>query len=257
MKARATPDAGDGTFEAVVSTYNVEYDVGWSWTEQILPGCFADSIAAHPTIPIFYNHNWDGGPIGRAAPTEGATSLSVAGQLYLGQGDLVGRVYQAMLDEALEEWSIGFWAEEITWDKADPDLDSIAKGDLVEASVCMRGANPETGTTEPAARAQVYIAGDEKAREREVMRVRSVVEDLGGPPPRRRSSAADCSACDHPADLHNDTADGDNTGACTSPGCDCSEMDGDDVTTDSAAAERRSRQWSLLARGWPRDGLRL
>src|ERR1700681_53998 len=109
MQVRATPDAGAGAVEAVVSTYDLEDDIGWGWTEQILDGCFTESITAHPTMPIFYNHDWYGAPIGSAQPTEADQKLTVAGRLYLDKGDpLVARVYQAMLDEALEEWSIGF-----------------------------------------------------------------------------------------------------------------------------------------------------
>jgi hypothetical protein len=183
MKVRATPENGDGTFLAQVSTYELEYDIGWGYTEQILADCFADSITAHPTIPIFYNHGWMAGPMGSGQPTENKADLTVAGRLYLGQGDLVGRVYQAMLDEALEEWSIGFWPEEIAWSKDNPQCDQIVRGDLAEASICIRGANPETGTLELNGR-DAWIEGDESARKRELARMRSLfgdLPDLGAP----------------------------------------------------------------------------
>ena len=183
MQVRATPDQGAGTFEAVVSTYELEYDIGWGWTEQIQAGCFADSIKAHPTIPIFYNHQWEAGPIGSGQPVEQGDKLVVAGALYLGQGHLVDRVYQAMIDNALEEWSIGFWPEEMSWTEDNPTCDVIVAGDLAEASVCVRGANPDTGTVDLAGK-PAWIAGDERTREREVMRIRSLA---GGAPPRRRS----------------------------------------------------------------------
>lgn len=180
MMVRATPEEGEGTFMSVVSTYNLDYDIGWGWTERILPGCFADSIASHPALPIFYNHDWLGAPIGVGKASEGDDKLTVAGRLYLDMGDpLVARVYQAMKDEALQEWSIGFWPESITNDKDAPYCDQIAKGDLAEASVCVRGANPDTGTLELNGR-QAYIAGDETARRQEVSRLRRMftVPDL-------------------------------------------------------------------------------
>jgi HK97 family phage prohead protease len=172
MKVRATPEKGEGTGEAVVSTYDLEFEVGWGWTEKVLPGAFADSIVAHPTIPIFFNHDWDDGPIGSGQPTEADDQLTVAFQLYLGLGDRVDRVYKGMQDGALEEWSIGFWAEEILWDKDSPQCDQIALGDLAEASVCVRGANPATGTLELNGRAG-WIDGDEQERQKEVARLRS------------------------------------------------------------------------------------
>lgn len=184
MEVRATPGQGDGTYEAVVSSYELEYEIGWGWTEQILAGCFEDSIAAHPTIPTFYQHEWSAGPIGSGQPAEAKTNLVVKGRLYLGMGHLVDRVYQAMLDEALEEWSIGFWPEQITWDSDNPQCDAIVSGDLAEASVCVRGANPETGTLELNSR-KAWVMGDEPVRRAEVDRLRKRynVPDLG----RRRS----------------------------------------------------------------------
>ena len=192
MKVRATPEKGEGTGEAVVSTYDLEYEVGFGWTEKIIPGCFDASITDHPTIPIYHQHNWDDGPIGSGQPTEADDQLTVAFALYLGQGDLVGRVYQAMLDKALEEWSIGFWAEEITWDKGDPMCDQISLGDLAEASICVRGANPETGTLELNGRAG-WIDGDEEVRKKEVARLRSRynVADLGKLKPTKRAPDPD------------------------------------------------------------------
>lgn len=174
MQVRATPAAGDGTFSAVVSTYQLEYDVGWGWTEQIMPGCFAESIKTHAAIPIFYNHQWDHAPIGSGTAAEDGNQLVVTGGLYLGAGDMVTRVYQAMVDGALEEWSIGFWPEEMAWEQSNPNCDQIIRGDLAEASICIRGANPETGTLELNARSQpVYLMGGEDVRRREVSRLRA------------------------------------------------------------------------------------
>lgn len=188
MKVRATPDEGEGTFEAKVSTYGLAYDVGWGWTEKILPGAFAESIEQHSTIPVFYTHDWAAGPLGVGKPVESDDMLTVAGKLYLGMAERIDVIYQAMLDEALEEWSIAFWPETITNDKDEPNCDQIVKGDLAEASVCVRGANPETGTLE--LRQQAYIDGDAREREREVVRLRSLftVPDLDVPPVERQTS---------------------------------------------------------------------
>jgi HK97 family phage prohead protease len=179
MQVRATPGQGAGTGQAVVSTLNLAYDIGYGYTEMVLPGAFAASIAAHPTIPIFYNHSWDTGPVGVGKPSEQGNKLIVDFELFLGKGDLVDRVYQAMSDEALTEWSVGFWAEEITVDQANPKCDMIAKGDLAEASVCVRGANPETGTLELAGRSG-WLMGDEHERRREVEIVKRSVKQLVG-----------------------------------------------------------------------------
>ena len=181
MKVRATPGIGPGTGQAVVSTYNLAYDIGFGYTEMLLPGRFADSIASHPTIPIYHQHNWDDGPIGVGKPSEQGNQLIVDFELFLGEGDLVCRVYKAMVNEALDEWSVGFWAEAITNDTQNPKCDQIAKGDLAEASVCVRGANPETGTLELASRGRVgWLMGTEAERKREVELVRRATRQLVG-----------------------------------------------------------------------------
>ena len=177
MQVRATPGQGKGTGQAVVSTFNLEYRIGFGFSEQVLPGAFADSIAAHPTIPIFYNHDWAGAPIGSGRPKEQGNQLLVDFRLYLGQSDLVDRVYQAMIDEALEEWSIGFWAETITTTNENPKCDQIAQGDLAEASVCVRGANPVTGTLELAGKTG-WLMGNEREQKAEVDRIRAATKRL-------------------------------------------------------------------------------
>lgn len=180
MQVRATPDAGDGTFVATISTFNIAYDIGWGWQELILAGAFDESIAAHPVIPVYHQHNWMDGPIGSGKPSADANELTLTGSLYLGMGDLVARVYQAMLDGALEEWSVGYWPQTIISDEDQKMVDQIAKGDLAEGSVCVRGANPETGTVE--LNSLAWIDGDATAREREVIRIRSLfggLPDLG------------------------------------------------------------------------------
>jgi HK97 family phage prohead protease len=206
MQVRATPENGPGTGTAVVSTLGLEYEIGWGWTEMIQSGCFDISMAAHPTIPIFYNHDWYGAPIGTGKPREEDGKLIVDFGLYLNDGDpLVARVYHAMVDKALEEWSIGFWAEKIEWDDDKGDCDIITQGDLAEASSCVRGANPETGTLELANR-RGWVMGDDAARKREVSCLRSRsfnVPDLSGLRDRKatptHSTATDDGAWDGPA----------------------------------------------------------
>lgn len=153
VRAATDTDAPAGSFVAVGATYGLEYEIGWGWREILEPGVFAASIEAHPAIPIFWQHRWDMAPIGVGAPEEanldGKDVLLVRGQLLLDADDpLVRRVHAAMLAGAVEEWSIGYYAEEIAWSKDDPELDRIVAGDLAELSSVVRGANPETGTVE-------------------------------------------------------------------------------------------------------------
>jgi len=251
LQARATPDDGPGSFSATVSAYNLAYDVGWGWTELILPGAFADAVVRHPAIPTFYEHDWAAGPIGVCSPTEGPQALSVAGHLYLELSERARVIYQGMLDGALEEWSVAFWPETIVSEDDKPLCDQIAKGDLAEASVCVRGVNPGTETVD--LRSQPgWIVGDEGQRQREVVRLRSLCERADVAPD------TECSNCGHLASVHNDTDDGDNAGACSAPGCDCSGMD---EKTSAGAPPCDSLSHDQEARGisapWAREFQRL
>lgn len=168
---RATPDEGPGTFEALVSDYSATYDIGWGWTERIMPGCFADSIAEHPAIPVCWNHDWKAGPIGHGTAQELDLGLIVRGELYLDLDGTVQRIYRAMQAKAVEEWSIAFFPERIVNDEDDPYCDLIERGDLIEATSCFRGANPGTETIDLRGAPLVRVEGDAQA---EVVRLRKL-----------------------------------------------------------------------------------
>lgn len=140
-------DVEPGSFECIASTYNIEIDAGWGWREMMLPGCFAESLAENPMIPVFWQHDWYAGPIGVAEATEEPEQLRCAGHLFL-EDPGVHRVYLAMQAKAVREWSIGFYANEIVTSDEDRYLEKIQKGDLAEVSSVVRGANPVTETVD-------------------------------------------------------------------------------------------------------------
>lgn len=169
-----------GTFSAYVSVYDVEYEVGsfFAWREKISPGAFDASIRDRPIVPVFYEHKWDAGPLGSASMSSDSRGLRADGGLYLDLGsDLVSRVHRGMADGALNEWSIAFYVDEdgIEWTRDNPDLDVITRGDLAEATICVRGANPATETlTLDSTRPRIRIVGPDV--EAEVARARSAHE---------------------------------------------------------------------------------
>lgn len=148
LRLRALPEVGEGAVEGLITVYNVVYDIGWGWQEQILPGCFDDSIARNATLPLFWEHMWEDCPIGAGtakAVDEGV--MLTNGQLYI-DDPAVRRVWRSMADGAISEWSVAYYPQVIQIDPDQPMIDSIAKGELIEATICVRGANPETETTE-------------------------------------------------------------------------------------------------------------
>ena len=149
---RAVPDAPAGTVEARVAAYGVEYPIFPGVRERIEPGAFADSIGRQRALPFFYEHDWSSGPIGNSTSiSDDDDSLVMQGSLYIDDDSRARSVWRALDAGALREWSIGFWPEAITReerrdDDGDLTIESVTRGDLAEASVVVRGANPDTDT---------------------------------------------------------------------------------------------------------------
>jgi len=141
---------------AIVSAYDVKYRIGF-WTHHTIEaGAFDDSIEAQASIPLYKQHDWqDGGaPIGHGAakdvekPKKG---LRIDGELYVDDAE-VKRLPRAAKAGALREWSIGYQVLEYRVDTDDEDHLIVTKAELLEASLVLRGANPETETLEVASR---------------------------------------------------------------------------------------------------------
>lgn len=147
VEIRALPDEGEGVFEAYVSKYNVPYKIDYWGKEQIMPGCFDESIAANPKIPVFWMHAWrDGLLIGDADASSDDVGIIAKGQLWMDIDVLAQKVWRGMMSGAIREWSIGYFVQIVEFDEDDEDLELIHKGELIEASSVVRGANPETET---------------------------------------------------------------------------------------------------------------
>lgn len=173
-QVRALPEEGQGQFEALVSAYNVEYNVGFGWSETIAPGAFADSIAEqNGAVPVMYEHQWGQAPVGDAIASESSMGLIVRGQLYIDTDPFVMRIWNAMNANALREYSIAFFPLSFDWDPDNPTLDIVTRGELIEASICVRGANPSTETLDLRS-APVYLDSPKKETEEEVERLRSL-----------------------------------------------------------------------------------
>lgn len=136
-----------GILEGYASVYDAEYRVGYFTNEIIAPGAFGESLKRQGgVIPIFYEHDWND-PIGFANAEEDEKGLRVEALLFIEDSSRARTVYRAVAAGALREWSIGFLPETIelsTNDETEMDVETVTRGDLVEASVVVRGANPET-----------------------------------------------------------------------------------------------------------------
>lgn len=151
--AAAGDDAKAGHVRALVSAYDVKYRIGWATFHTIEAGAFADSIAEQDAIPFFWQHSWDWSeqaPIGHGAASEEDEGLVVDGPFYVDMDPQVARIHASMVAGALREWSIGYQVLEYRVDTDDEQHLFVTKAELLEASVVLRGANPETQTLQVA-----------------------------------------------------------------------------------------------------------
>lgn len=145
----ATGGAPEGTFKALVSAYGVKCRVGYQLWHTMTQGMFAQSIAVQPSIPIFWQHGWDfseAAPIGHTTgAAETADGLELTGIIYLESPDGAA-CHRALRAGALREWSVGYKPETMRADPDDGHHYYIETAELLEASIVLRGANPETRT---------------------------------------------------------------------------------------------------------------
>lgn len=149
--------ARPGHVRAVVSAYGVKYRIGWALWHTIEMGAFAASIAElEGIIPLFWMHGWDWTdqmPVGDALASEDddEAGLVVDGGLYVDLDPEVARLHRAAKNKAIREWSIGYRVIASRRDTNDEAHEFVTEAELLEASLVLRGANPETRTLEVAA----------------------------------------------------------------------------------------------------------
>jgi HK97 family phage prohead protease len=146
---RALDDA-EGVAEGYITTFGNDYDIGWGLRERIAPTAFDASMAERGNVlPIMYQHDHKQPPIGVATLTRDEQGIKARTEFFM-DDPRARATWRAMDAGALREWSIGFTANDTDIDRVrsnDRDVEVIQKGDLMEASVVLRGANDQTSTT--------------------------------------------------------------------------------------------------------------
>ena len=158
-----------GQVSALVSAYDVEYQIGHKLFHTIKAGAFAEYKGT--VVPLFWQHAWDWSertPIGVATADETDEGLVVTGTLWLDIPEALA-VWRSNKAGALTEWSIGYGvrqsANEVT--KADGLHLDVTAGELLEASSVLRGANPATRTLQTAAALWKQMQADNKTDDSE------------------------------------------------------------------------------------------
>lgn len=157
FRTAATDDGDDieGVLEGYASVYDVEYRIDYNLKETIAPGAFDESIKAQGgVIPIFYAHDWSTlksavpqPPIGVGYVSSDKKGVRVRAELFM-DDPKARSVWQSAKAGALREWSVGYSAKVVEFDEDDGELERVLEGELLEASVVLRGANPATEMVE-------------------------------------------------------------------------------------------------------------
>ena len=126
-----------GVFSGIANVYNIRDLAG----DIILPGTFAESIAAKSRLPLLHEHEYAIGIVDVAETPEG---IECIGQLAL-ETSLGKDVYALMKMGAISGLSIGFLPLEWKWEG---DTRIISKGTLLEVSAVAVPANPEARVAE-------------------------------------------------------------------------------------------------------------
>lgn len=150
-----------GAVRALVSAYGTKYRIGYATFHTIEMGAFAASLEAQDAIPLFWMHGWDWtdqAPVGDATGEESAAEggLVLDGSLYADLDPEVARLHRATVNGAIREWSIGYRVLASRRDPADDMHEFVTEAELLEASLVLRGANPDTKTLQVASARGVH-----------------------------------------------------------------------------------------------------
>ena len=146
-------DLAEGEFIALVSAFgNVD-----SYGDVVMPGAFADTIAAHEAsgdpIPVVWAHQWADpfshiGHVLKAWETE--DGLLVHAALDLEDNPTARQVHRLLRSKRIRQFSFAFDVQEAGWgirknaDGQDVDVYELRRLDLNEVGPCLLGVNRET-----------------------------------------------------------------------------------------------------------------
>jgi HK97 family phage prohead protease len=133
-----------GRFKALVAVFG-NVDRGG---DRIVKGAFTRSLEERGLPPIYHSHDWDTGPIGATiAARETDDGLEIEGDLYYEDDPLVKRIYRAMKDGVLREFSFAYDVIEsvlVKGGEGEEEVRELRDLDLFEVGPTLVGMNPAT-----------------------------------------------------------------------------------------------------------------
>lgn len=153
-------DDESGSFRALVSVFGVVD----SYDEEIMPGAFAKSLErfGDDPIPILWNHQWGDmdAHLASAKGVETDEGLEIEAQFDMDDPASV-KAYRLLKSGRIKEFSIGGFEPSggvRLVEKDERDVWEIHEFELVEVSLVLRGANPETRLIDVKSAAELVAA---------------------------------------------------------------------------------------------------
>lgn len=147
--------AAPGEYEAIVSVFNNIDDGG----DRVLPGAFADCIAANPNPPVVWSHMWGIPPIGETLEwKENDVGLWTHSRLFVGKGEdhMYARMCYAGMKapgRPLREFSFAYDILDSGYvTENGEEVYELRKLDVFEHGPCLVGMNRETELLQVAGR---------------------------------------------------------------------------------------------------------
>ncbi|WP_194385359.1 HK97 family phage prohead protease [Microbacterium luteum] len=163
-------DADAGTVTALVSVFEVVD----SYDEMIMPGAFKDSLErfGDDPIPILWNHDWHEMDAHLAAAKGEETDEGLVVTMQFDMDDPTSlKAFRLLKSGRIKEFSIGGFepASGIKRvEKDGRDVWAIYEFELVEVSLVLRGANPDTRLIDVKSAAELVAATEQDAPGKEV-----------------------------------------------------------------------------------------
>lgn len=143
-KADVDATGGEGSFTAIVSTFNIKDSQG----QIIEKGAFDESLKTFTDdspLPVLWDHEWEDiwSHLGAAQGRETDTGLQIEAQLDMENPNAV-QAYKLLKTGRVHEFSIGGFISENDIEYDDDGNAHVKRFQLVEVSITLKGANPDT-----------------------------------------------------------------------------------------------------------------
>lgn len=176
VRVKASPDMGEGIFEAVVAVFGNVDLVG----DRIVKGAFAKSLEqwrdSGDPIPVIFNHDWGNldAHVGYVLEAEERDEgLWVKAQLDMDE-DYAQRLWKKMRRRTIKEMSFAYDVSDEGPAKDDEKVNELRELEVIEVGPTLKGANPATQLLEVKSEPDIE---DDEEQEAVVVKMRPELDE--------------------------------------------------------------------------------